>query len=658
MNSLAHAKVLLQSKEILKNDGHNTFAYVAGFHESDLLRGTAYADDAGVKQYIDIDLRSIISFGASLYTWRIDLSNTSSFTHYYDPNTGQGLDLSAYGDVEGFVEAGGFLAAIVLGFAGFWIDASAHPDLNFNVPYQSAADACQEHYDLAVITWRNPQAGSYPMADAMYHLGWACHFLADLSTSAHTTSSRFLNHQDYEDLIDVVQGDNAVHAQGISGNLAQYNLGASVRQIAAECATETAQELYLYDQKRWDEGARLAIPRAERYSARILAKFFYDVGVAQMPLPLRVNVRTTDETPIPNAVVFYRKPGQKWKPLITDNQGSTHVVPQSNEVLEFRPSVPGYLFEGVYGGVAPTIPEFPNYQSPVRYTHSPDPIQEPSIVFRLRPMAPIFRVAVLDRAALLTHFGTITATLRPVAPHFARANPTEAAIAETINVEVMGERPGTEPELKVDSPIPAHIRVSIYSLINVMTGQLVRSRDDLEHLVATIGDVSTPERLAGYRERRVGIRRAEARQPVQPTAEAQEAMARTAEMAARSQERLYTGQKLRWKDPGLATIPTIFVRAPGRHRVQVEFIQEVGFVGYHCQDANSIEVRTNAYEEAWIRILTGNQAGRLKLKITVTPEDVNHGFGEITKFVELWVMPSDAGAVDTEPLRAPRLEAV
>ena len=207
----------------------------------------------------------------------------------------------------------------------------------------------------------------------MFHLGWACHFIADLSVSPHTVSDQIWNHNRFEEQIDVIQKEQGIHADSISRDLADYHLTTSARDLAVEIATVTRTHLWLYqDENRWSDGARVAIPLAEHYTTRLLAKFLDEVGIPLAPYPLVIHVVDMDEVAIPHAVVFYRTAGNPWMPLVTDHDGTYKMVFPRTAQIQFRPAAPGYVFEGRYTGDAPTIPQMPPQdQSPIHYVHDP-----------------------------------------------------------------------------------------------------------------------------------------------------------------------------------------------------------------------------------------------------------------------------------------------
>lgn len=659
MNGTSHESVITHAEEILESDGHHTYAYLAKMFESQLLRGCGYADSAGEDLYIDIKLRSVVSFGCTIKTWREKVCNMSSLTHYHDPITNQGLDLSQYSSLEAWAEAGAAAGAILLGAAGFWVDVDAVPPINFNQPYQSAADACQEHYNLAVSTWRGLSTGDGdPWGKAMFHLGWACHFIGDICISPHTVSNEFWTHDNYENAFNQYLSDPNIHAHNISQNLAQYGLNVSVRDLVHQAAVETRNELPFYQNNQWQQGIQRAVPRAEVYIARLLAKFFQEVGVSQYPNPLTARVGEIDETLIPYAALFYRKDNQAWTPLVTNDRGTVMLPFKVGDVVQFRPAVPGYLFEGHYFGYASTIPEFPAPQSPVVYTHAANPTIQPTIQFRMRKVVPDLRITpeALDMLRALVRENQLIVKIDGRILPQTHDERVAEVIQDLVDVQLTGGVAGPGPCLQVGSPVPVHLNVRVYRPINISQAQFARTKADMANLVRLSDDPQAHEWHVA-RQLREGIRRGAERQRIVPAPEVLEAISHMPVNTDSQGAPIHTGQVTR-RDLGiLANAPIILVAAPGHHRVTVDVLQEPGFVGYCCPGQTTLTVTTNLWESASINILPGNQAGRLRLRISVCDADnASNDLDAVTKMVELWVLPSINGGTDSTPFIPPVLQ--
>jgi hypothetical protein len=631
-----HPVVIDRALKIIEHDGHHSFAQVLGSFKDDLLRGVDFADNADAKLSIKITLNLL---GCGLHTWKKPITNLSTFTHYYDPDTQAGLDLQAYGSLENLVDSAGFLAGLIFA-PGLSVDISSTPELMFDRPYPSAADRCQEEYDLAVATWHG--TAGYPWADAMFHLGWACHFLADLCVSTHTVSDRFWDHGSYEDRIVAVANEKDVHLQGI-GSLGQYQTNVSAKQMAIDAATETHGELALYDNNQWDDAAYLAIPRAERYTARLLVKFLQEVGVASQPLPLEV--RVLGEHPIPNALVFYRHPGEKWRHVTTDPGGVAHIALKPNETIQLRPAVPGYKYDGDYDGDAPTIPEFHGPASPVVYTHSPNPLQQAKIFFNLeRTAAPVMpRWVLLDTVLRWTGGQGSVRIFDKIAPADDMA---AAAWAEQVVIEA-NEPAG--PGLVMGGGVPLDIGIQVCTTA-AMPGRVLKTRAGFEHVVE-------PHRTAWTGERLAQARLTPAPQ-LAPDRMSRAVIHRLDEAAPQHLERIHLIESpdLEVHHTVLGHTMTMALPIAGEHRVTVQLVQTEGLVGYGCAAVPDLEGNTDLFGRAVVKVFAGDQAGLIRLRVTVAPVDPHADPSPaVSRTIEAIVSP-DGGGPDVAAPASPRFE--
>ena len=234
--------------------------------------------------------------------------------------------------------------------------------------------------------------------------------------------------------------------------------------------------------------------------------------------------------------------------------------------------------------------------------------------------------------------------------------PSEVAVAitEQVSVEVMGAQEGAVPDLKIDSPNPANVVVTVYVPVELATAQFVSTPQELEHVI-DLG--SRPLAAAEIAPHLYVVRPAAGGATIAVSAEVEDALARTRTDVGPGHEPWFVGPEIGWNDSVLGRTPTILVPVQiGSHRVSVEVVQDPGMVGYGCGGQQSVEAITNRAGIAHFRISAGNQAGRLELKIGV--RRVGDGMQVATKIVELWIKPSDDGRADTLPLRAPQLAVV
>jgi hypothetical protein len=633
MHDASHKSTIQQAISILENDGHTTHAHSAKSFLSDLERGTVHADRAGSELRAEITAEIVC---IDIYTYSKYVCNMAGLEHYYDPSTKRGLDLSQYANLLEFVDT---WAPFILTLGVLDVDIAFKPELDFNHAYPSAVDHCQDHYDTALAIWRGqrPTDTGYAWADAMFHLGWACHFIADVCVSPHTVSNEFWGHSDYEDTIDSMQFSPDVHAISVGPKIQDYQLGDTAREIAVQAAVETRQELHLYCDDQWEEGACRAIPRAERFTARLLEKFLVEVKVENEPPPLRIWVLNADGHALPGASLFYRHEGGPWLHKTVDNLGFCRLALQSNEVVELRPAAAGHVFEGRFAGDAPCVPEFHGPASPVRYEQAPDPLYMPSIYFSLR--------TIFVRGVLRLPWNEIAEFLPFNQPYLGMP-------MERIEILVMGQQEGEEPELAVGSDRPAHLKVRIFDLLDITSGKLVRSVEDFGRQIEF---KAAQADLGQLRER---MRRpGEAR--FAPTKEARIALERTIRDDEPGGERIpYLGPKLGVTTSLSARTPSIMVTALGRYRVHVE-VDATGGIGAPIGGPVPMaESRTDRNQEVFFRIKPGTEAGILNLRVSVDCEDQERFGYPFERNVAFLINPRDNGGPDELPMVSVSIEAL
>lgn len=635
-----HADPIEHALMIIEKDGHKAYANVLRSFQTDLLRGAEFADRSDVEVYINISLNLLCG---ELYTWRKHVCNLSSFSHYHDPTTGFGLDLGPHANLEDWVDSAGFLAGLIFA-PGFTVDVSSTPNLMFDRPYPSAADRCQEEYDLAVATWHGQQG--YPWADAMFHLGWACHFLADLCVSPHTTSDRFWDHGTYEERITAVAAQPNAHLQSI-GSLAQYATNTSARQLAIDAATETHAEMALYDNNQWDDAAFQAIPRSERFTARLLAKFLQDVGVANKPLPLKV--RVVGEHPIPNAFVFFRHQGDAWRHIRTDASGVGYIALDADEVVELRPAMPGYKYAGDYDADAPTIAEFHPDASPVLYRHSPNPLQQATISFNVQRVVDppdLEAMRWVGRALAASGRTTNLGALRLLSEVSPATDLGAAAAAEEVVFEA-AEPPGHG----LVSGGGAALSIAIQVCTSVaIPGRVIAQVADFDDVVQPLRRAWTAERVARARENPIPV--------IAPDRRSHALLHRLAESAPLDERgrRYIESPKLDVHQTVLGRTQVMVVPIAGEHRVTAQLDQGQGLVGYGCAAVPQLSGTTDVFGRAVVQVFTGQQLGLMRLRVAVEPIDPQADPGPpVNRTIEAVVRP-DGGGPDPDNPVPPRLE--
>jgi hypothetical protein len=676
-----HATPILYAIKSIEADGHPVFARLLSSFLPDLIRGTDKADNDGPNETIYVKVHWTCT---DIGVVTVDLGNLASFSHYYDPDTGQGLNLSGWGSVEGFVDyLGSFGGILFLG--GIWFDASVFPPLDFTHPYPNAADRCEEHYQSALRIWRGeePAPHGYPWADAMFHLGWACHFLADLCVSAHTASDTFQGHQAYEDFLAVQQALGMALPPDAPGNLhihsvgtdADYGTGISAHDLAVEVAVATHDELPLYNDRQWYQAARAAIPRAEIATARLLMKFLTDVHASEEPSSLRVRTHDRADGPLPATTVFYRLTGQPWSWTVTDAEGLTHLAFPRGASAQVRPARPGYSFTGRYSGTgSPQIPEFPEWTSPVPYRHDPSPLTETSIQLELdrtplhletisrvilppgafpapptrgprgagQPESeaePARAVAVAERTQTVQ---VADLTMRAPVPLVAAVagDPITQAMAQRVQVDVLDGPDGRPPALIVGAGTPARLGIRLFDAVG-LPGVVLSTRADFEQAAGQFPGDATLEQVRATRRRLAGMQ-------LRATREAQVLLDQAPRVVDRG-DVVYAQPMLQTRHDALAQLPVLLLPTSHAHHVHVEVDSSDGFAGYATTPGPSaLDVVAEPGTTPIVRVFPGGQAGPLRIIVTVRPTDEEALLAQRT--VDLMVQPADTGSDVAAPL--------
>ena len=213
-----HAYLIEHAIRILREDGHTNWAAFAQQHHEDLLDGCMYPDRAGPDLRIQVSLWVTVPFPLKVKTWSHPLCNYASNDHYFNPDTGKGLDLTWWNDAKLLAKgAAPLLSALGAGALGLDGLAFATVDIvpDIQKQYASGIDRCQQAYGKALQVWHGklpPEKGRGYDESAMFHLGAACHYMADLSVVPHTYDCFAGEHRDYESHADGKGDDASYHA--------------------------------------------------------------------------------------------------------------------------------------------------------------------------------------------------------------------------------------------------------------------------------------------------------------------------------------------------------------------------------------------------------------------------------------------------------------
>ena len=677
-----HAYILQHAIEILDHDGYANWAAFARQFQGDLIDGARFADRAGPPLELTVSFSSILTLFIPVHDEVFGLCNFASLQHYYCPETGAGLNLSDWGDVRTLVGAMPIAELAFLGGA-VMTDISISPPLDFGRPYPSAASRAQEEFDLAEQIYREGKpllSGRTPWASAMFHLGWACHLLADCTVSAHTVSDKFIGHDAYEKVADDRGAEAGLHATTVSrDDPAAYHMDWSMEQMVVAVASETRPELAFYDagKEQWDQGVRAAIPRAEQYTARALARFFDDVGLSAEAAPLAAKVLDAGGRPLRGAYVFFREGSLGWSYVQADGQGVSALSLKPGSRYDLRPAMPGYAFIGRYDAATPNMGDIPNYGCPVSYKHAASPIVPPTINFyldgpppvtvdiqprerpirapRLAAPAPMAMPRVIGRSApsVLARPGVVAHAGAGVSNVLQAELRTNGLIQDQLQAAAMGWREEAPPDLWQNTPrTPAYVKVQVQHLADMQTGMIVTSRGELARMANAPAPAGRPARGTA-----VGQEGGDAAPPPPEQMAAFERLPLRSVVGADGVSRkgrefavLAEGNRDAIR-AGLLPVP-----APGGVAVRAEIVPDYGHVGIGASAPTVRIFNTDSAGVAWVRVRPGNQAGPLRLRLTVVNDpDVSQQIWP-SRTVDLLVQPEWAGGKDVFPVVSPVLE--
>lgn len=409
----AHSFIIERAARILASEGHANWASSISQYHQHLLDGAMYPDRYGAPMYTKVTLR-VLGFKAK--QWSFHLCNAASLEHYYNPDTGKGLRLAYWQDLERLAKLEApilsWLGAGLIGLDGL-VFATVDVDPDFREEYPPATARCQEFFDKALDAWRGklpPEPGRGRDETAMFYLGAACHYLADMVMVDHTYDCFAGEHEAYEDHADGKGDDDAYHAS--SGVVC--DAAAPIAQFAARHAEALAKAVHNIPhfervegqgaspqpgqdlQRRikghgptdWDVALKVALPLAERYTAGLVARFFAELNVPGTTPALAGTVRDSTGNPLPGAYVFYRfLYGQHapWEFIRADSQGKYRLLAPYSDI-ELRPAMPGYDWEGKHVLSAQLAPEAFATKSPVPYAYKQFGKVGDTIDFYLKPL--------------------------------------------------------------------------------------------------------------------------------------------------------------------------------------------------------------------------------------------------------------------------------
>lgn len=685
MDGFVHAMIVSKAIDLLGRSGREVYAAWGNQGVANLCEGVLYADSAGRPQYVVFKVNFLCG-AAEEELGRIDLTNTASNEHYYDPISKAGLNLSGMEPLDFAADLLADLLTTVgtLGIVSIFVDVIG---LDLDKQYRSAAECCKDHYDRALLAWRGDPT-IWPTLDrrsaAMRELGWACHFIGDLCTSPHTISRPplliFFSHRDYESFAaEVIDYDKPYqHADDVEEELLQSAGTQGADKIAETVAEQTRGEYDLFlagmenDAERgafWATALATAIPRAERYTAILLAKFFGDVGISEEPLPLIIKLVTPEQTPIAHAMLFFRSlailPGERrgskhWKMQVADEGGIIHFCAHLGNEFDLLPAMPGYIFEGNhYGdyGEGDIVPP----SSPIRYVHRAMAGSTPIMYIVLRRLRQVLAVPpqIKSRSIPVQLGWQLGRSIFAAAQKESGISHEEitagrildkieqraaAALDQQLDVDVLDDNLESEPYLAPGSDVI--VRIALSSLVDVESGDFVRSRKELEKTV----------------QRKIMVSRQPPTKGQLPTwsESVRDAWKRLPKVKVKLPDgTIGSARQLTPPSSSIGELTKInaatALPAPLGAMISVEIIGGTGCVSV-SGGAIRVEVKTDRSGVALVRIRAGSERGLLRLKIAVLKaQNIPAEMLPKPRWLDLVAYPGLDGAADVIPATPPSL---
>lgn len=344
-NENAHGYIIEHAIQLLENEGYENWAAAAHFYHQRLMDGARWADTGAGRLRASVYQSTCFGFD-SHEVMSQDVAPLAAFNHYHDPNTGAGIDLSGLDllDTLGDVKGGGAVAIYwVLEVASKFLLNCGDPELRLSndiaVHWRSAASLADEYFTDAT----NSCPGGF------FKLGAAAHLIADMAMVDHTYHSWLGNHGAYENAADNLGATAGYHAD--------YGVELHPSWSAYDYAQEVARQTHTPDQFDMVEGnaldfnaaLKMAIPRAERYTAGLMASYLDHCNVpSNAPSSLDIRILSDDGSALPGAHLFFRQEGvdRDWGLTQADENGKVSLPYYPGTFYALRPAMPGYDFDG------------------------------------------------------------------------------------------------------------------------------------------------------------------------------------------------------------------------------------------------------------------------------------------------------------------------
>jgi hypothetical protein len=313
----AHGYLIQTGISVLYNDGYWAAAQFLQAQQQELLNGVRYADEKDGRQGVYIEECEFSLFdgpcqnlaGPDIWPTYKDWPGAAD-NHYYNPDTGNGLDTSTFHDLLSAAQIPSDLMKIV-DLDIYEVQYAVEPDLEFGYP--SSGSWFRFEYQYAISAFQGTNAFGQPVASingrqglalAMFYLGWASHLMQDATVVHHTFDAPSNHHADYEAAADgLVTVPPVANGQptGIYWNQLPASATSACTQPADRACYVTYAAGQTHDINNFNRasngdysGVNTAIPFAQRLQAGLYAAFLTDIG--RPPVHMSAMMRSTSLT--------------------------------------------------------------------------------------------------------------------------------------------------------------------------------------------------------------------------------------------------------------------------------------------------------------------------------------------------------------------------
>jgi hypothetical protein len=291
----AHGYIIQRGADIIYNDGYWFAAQRMRDMQQQMINGVRYADKKDGSQGVVWQQCELLGFFCqNIWT---DTSNSWPYAadeHYFNPDTGLGLDGNPLASAAALSQIPTTIISLI-DFRLYYVQPTIQPTL-LNGHYTSAIDGFAAAYASAVAAFKRQSVqsigGRTDQDLAAFYLGWASHFMQDMTVVHHTFDEPFKHHSEYESAGDgqvvplipgVYQSSDNVGATKLDESLCS-GLAAGSRTCFAAFAARSSHNAATLNVIDVDAGARRSfaasrIGLAASLQAGVYAAFLNDVGM-------------------------------------------------------------------------------------------------------------------------------------------------------------------------------------------------------------------------------------------------------------------------------------------------------------------------------------------------------------------------------------------